>query len=173
MLRVMMYRAIALGILLAVAPVRASLVMPESKTLAQLVAVSPVVVLVRPSQRAPRTATLKQRCSAQPFVRTSAAFDVIEVVRGDASLAGQTIYVDPPNWQLFRQMGEAFACKEPVPSPIVPKYASDAKPPKAGEPVILFLRPGLDGAYEETMMDGREGKGALARVRVAAKGQAQ
>lgn len=146
----------------------ASLIHPHPTGLSELVAVSPVIVLAKASKKPARVRSYpieRARVGTAPYVRTSAAFEVVKVLRGAPELVRQTIYVDPPNWQLLRSMGEAYARDEPVPSPILPQYERKPKSPIADDAEqILFLRPSLDDAYEETMLEGRETKAAMQRV---------
>ena len=151
----------------------ASLVFPVPKGLAELVTISPMIVLARASKKPAQVRTYpidRVPAGTPPYVRTSAAFDVLRVLRGPSSLGGSTIYVDPAGWQLFRGMNAASIRGEPVPSPYLAEYVRAPKEPLPGDAdVILFLRPSLDDGYEETMLEGREAKTALPRVIDAVK----
>lgn len=144
-----------------------SLVMPQPRPLAEVVAQSDTIVVVDYSKAKSRAIKVPVRKGA-PFVRQQSPWIVKEVVKGDAKLVGQTIYVDVYDWRFNLAMMETSREGGPLPSKNVPSYKMLAKrAPQMPEPMIFFLRKEADDAYEPTVMDAIESVKHLDQVKAA------
>lgn len=150
-----------------VAVASASQVMPQWRTLDEVVSASPAILVVTPSKARSRVIEMPMKKGA-PFARQQSPWVVEQVLRGDEQLKGRTIYLDAHKWQFNMMMAETIREGGPTPSTIEPMYKRLAKnAPADPEKRIFFLKQTNEDTFEEVVYEAVESVKYLDKVKAA------